>query len=156
MTTGSNIVRLQPETTTAALAPEGISKVPQRERSVHPHTLLVHWEIYFRADNWQAAHHVAEALILDMPDEPIGWIYRSFALKQMKQTDEAANQLLPAAERFSDDWRISYNLACYHAELGDLASAWHWLDHAIEIGDVEQIKQEALSEPALEPLWARL
>lgn len=126
------------------------------ECSVHPHVLLVHWEIYFRAENWQAAHQIAEALITRLPDEPIGWIYRSFALKQMHQTKAAVQQLLPAARKFSDDWRIAYNLACYNAELGDVANAWNWLDHAIEIGDVEQIKLEALAEPALESLWAKL
>lgn len=152
MTTRSNIVKLHPEPTTTTLTASG----PQAAAAVHPHILLVHWEIYFRAGNWQAAHDVAESMILNMPNEAIGWIYRSFALKQMQQTREAVNQLLPAARKFSDDWRIAYNLACYNAELGDIAGAWNWLDHAIEIGDVEQIKLEALAEPALEPLWAKL
>ena len=54
--------------------------------SVHPHVLLAHWEIYFRAGDWEAACAVAEALIVHLADEPIGWIYRSFALQQMKRT----------------------------------------------------------------------
>jgi predicted Zn-dependent protease len=126
------------------------------ECSVHPHVLLVHWEIYFRAGDWEAARAVAEALVVHLPDEPIGWIYRSFALKQLKRTEEAKDNLIPAARRFSEDWRIAYNLACYCSQLGDVAGAWNWLDRAIEIGDVEQIKIEALAEPALEPLLSRL
>ena len=126
------------------------------ECSVHPHVLLAHWEIYFRADDWAAARVIAEALIVHLPDEPIGWIYRSFALQQMKRTEEAKNSLIPAARKFSEDWRVAYNLACYSSQLGDVAGAWNWLDRAIEIGDVEQIKVEALSEPALERLLATL
>jgi tetratricopeptide (TPR) repeat protein len=126
------------------------------ECSVHPHVLLAHWEIYFRADDWEAARVIAEALIVHLPDEPIGWIYRSFALQQMKRIEEAKNTLMPAARRFSEDWRIAYNLACYSAQLGDVPGAWNWLDRAIEIGDVEQIKVEALAEPALERLLATL
>jgi tetratricopeptide (TPR) repeat protein len=124
--------------------------------SIHPHVLLAHWEIYFRAGDWEAARAVAEALVLHLPDEPIGWIYRSFALQQMRRTEEAKDHLIPAARKFSEDWRIAYNLACYCSQLGDVASAWNWLDRAIEIGDVEQIKIEALSEPALEPLLSKL
>jgi tetratricopeptide (TPR) repeat protein len=153
MTRASNIVSLHPEVDGALPTSEF---PPKTQCSVHPHILLVHWEIYFRAGNWQAAHDIAEGLIICLPDEAIGWIYRSFALKQMRQTKEAVTQLLPAARKFSNDWRIAYNLACYNAELGDIAGAWNWLDHAIEIGDVEQIKLEAMSEPALEPLWAKL
>ena len=126
------------------------------ECSVHPHVLLAHWEIYFRACDWDAALAIAEGLVIRLPDEPIGWIYRSFALQQMKRTEEAKDNLIPAARKFTEDWRIAYNLACYYSQLGDIAGAWNWLDRAIEIGDVEQIKIEALAEPALEALWSRL
>src|SRR4051812_457237 len=102
MMSASNIVSLYPEPKELTSAPESS---PKPECSIHPHVLLVHWEIYFRAGDWQAAHDIAEALIMRLPDEPIGWIYRSFALKQMRQTKEAVNQLLPAAKKFSQDWR---------------------------------------------------
>ncbi|HEY0456344.1 MAG TPA: tetratricopeptide repeat protein [Verrucomicrobiae bacterium] len=153
MSTASNIIDFDPSAEPTFLACE---PQPKSEGSVHPHVLLVHWEIYFRAGNWQAACQIAESLIVHLPDEAIGWIYRSFALRQMKRTAEAKDELLVAARKFSKDWRIAYNLACYQAELGDIPGAWNWLDRAIEIGDVELIKTEALAEPALERLWAKL
>src|SRR6476660_3316047 len=100
--------------------------VPRIECSVHPHILLAHWEIYFRACDWEAALAIAEGLVIRLPDEPIGWIYRSFALQQMKRTEEAKDNLIPAARKFTEDWRIAYNLACYYSQLGDIAGAWNW------------------------------
>ncbi|HUR44976.1 MAG TPA: hypothetical protein VMZ27_03790 [Candidatus Saccharimonadales bacterium] len=123
--------------------------------SVHPHILLAHWEIYFRACDWEAALAVAEALVVHLPDETIGWIYRSFALQQMKWIDEG-RELSPPTSTFTEDWRLALNRACHCSQLGDIPGAWSWLDRAIQIGDVEQIKIEALAEPALETLWSRL
>ena len=122
----------------------------------HPTQLLVHWEIYVRTGQWLAAYAVAQSLVLTLPHEPIGWIYRSFALAKLGRVREARQVLLPGARKFPQDWRIAYNLACYNCQLGDVAGAWNWLDHAIALGDVDSIKSQALDDAGLKPLWARL
>ena len=121
--------------------------------TVHPHVLLVEWEIHTRAGQWHAACAVAEALIAALPKEPIGWIYHSFALQQLGRLREARMHLLAAARIFPTDWRIAYNLACYTCQLGDRAGAWNWLDESIQLGDADVIKSLALNEPSFKPLW---
>ena len=49
----------------------------------HPQVLLVRWEIYAREGHWEFAHTIAHGLVALAPDEPVGWINRSFALHQM-------------------------------------------------------------------------
>src|SRR5258706_431810 len=95
---------------------------------LHPNFLLVQWEIQSRNDQWQAALNIAEAIVAALPGEPIGFIYRSFALHKLGRIDEARQQLLLGARRFPADWRIAYNLACYAGQLGDSAGALNWLD----------------------------
>lgn len=122
----------------------------------HPNVLLVHWEIYARSHNWAAANNTALAMMNAMPAEPIGWIYRSFALNQLGRLREAQENLLLAAKRFPNDWRIPYNLASYTSKLGDRAGAWNWLDRAIELGDPDTVKSVAIEDPSFRSFWQQL
>ena len=61
----------------------------------HPQVLLTRWEIYARARHWEFAHTIAQGMVALMPDEPVGWINRSYALHQLKRTREAWYSLLP-------------------------------------------------------------
>ncbi len=121
----------------------------------HPNMLLVRWEIAVRARDWSSALAVAKALIAALPAEPIGWIYHAFAEQQLGQLPEARQTLLAAARKFPKDWRLAYNLACYTAQLGDVAGAWNWLENAFELGDAVIIKSLAAEEQSLKPLWER-
>ena len=113
------------------------------------------WEIRLRNGQWLQAFEIAEALVAALPGEPIGWIYRSFALHKLGRVHEARQHLVAAARRFPADWRICYNLACYACQLGDIAGAWNWLDRAMELGEADAIKSLALDEAAFQPLWQR-
>ena len=119
----------------------------------HPNILLVRWEIAVRAMNWALAIDIAKALIVALPTEPIGWIYHAFAEQQMGLILEARRTLLAGARKLPADWRIAYNIACYNAQLGDVAGAWNWLERAFELGDATIIKPLAAEEPSLKPLW---
>ena len=127
--------------------------VPEK---IHPHALLVSWEMHTRSGQWQAAHDLAQALVAALPGEPIGWIYRAFALQKLGRFPEARQHLLAAARRFPADWRIAYNLACCVCQMGDMAGVWHWLERAIELGDADAVKSLALDEPSLKPLWEKV
>src|SRR5207342_1439945 len=52
----------------------------------HPDVLKVRFGIYSAAKHWELALVVAEALAKHSPDEPEGWIHRSFALHELKRT----------------------------------------------------------------------
>ncbi len=99
---------------------------------------------------------IAEAIIKVAPERPFGWIHRSFALHEVKRTQEAWDKLLPAALKFPKVWIFSYNLACYACQLGNLEDARQWLVKAFEIGGTSKIKLQALDDPDLEPLWQEI
>lgn len=138
---------------TTVLGPREARHDQDLPTTVHPHVLLVEWEIHTRAGQWHSACAAAEALIAALPEEPIGWIHHSFALQQLGHLREARMHLLAAARIFPADWRIAYNLACYNCQLGDRAGAWNWLDESIRRGDADVIKSLALNEPSFKPLW---
>ena len=56
-------------------------------------------------------------------------------------------------ERFPKVPTIPYNLACYACQLGNLEEARQWLAKAIKIRSTEEIKQMALADPDLQPMW---
>ena len=61
---------------------------------LHPLFLLVRWELYANGKQWQAGHTIADYLVQNFPEEPIGWLQRSYALHAMGRTVEAFQQLL--------------------------------------------------------------
>ena len=63
----------------------------------------------------------------------------------------AWNILLAAMVRFPKEAAISFNLACYAAQMGDLDDARDCLRHAV--ASDEGLKQKALEDPDLAPLW---
>ena len=134
---------------------EELKKISLQGR-FHPMVLLTHWEIHALAKQWTFAHIIAHALVVLFPDEPVGWINSSFALHQMKRTKEAWTTLLPAAKLFPSNAIIAYNLACYACQLGDMVSAWKWLDKAISLGEPLKVKSAALDDPDLKPLWEKV
>ena len=122
----------------------------------HLDVLEVRWQILAQEKNWNAALEVASELIKVAPDNPTGWINRSYILHEMKRTREAWNQLLPVANKFPQVGIIPYNLACYACQLGDSSGAQQWLARAIKIKGKEEIKQMSLRDADLKPLWKYL
>jgi tetratricopeptide (TPR) repeat protein len=139
----------------SAAAEKELQKINPDARQ-HPLFLLVRWELYANGKQWQAAHTIAEYLVENFPEEPIGWLQRSYALHALGRTVEAFQQLLPAAPKFTKIATVTYHLACYACTLGYIEEAWHWLDKAIAAGDGDTIKSMALEDPILRPLWQHL
>ena len=109
-------------------------------------------EIYSKAKQWDHLLTVAETLVKVAPDKKRGWILRSFALHEMKRTQEAFDLLLPTAEKFPKFWLIPYNLSCYCAQLGRLEECQEWFKKAMAI-DEHTVKRAAIDDPDLQPLW---
>ena len=91
-------------------------------------------------------------LVQCRPKKNIGWLHRSFALHELKRTQEAFDLLLPAAKTFPNLWIVPYNLACYCSKLNRLDDAEGWLKRAMAV-DEQTVKREAIDDEDLKPLW---
>ena len=59
----------------------------------HPDVLEVRWDIYAKVTNWEACLDIGKAMVKLAPRRFTGWINRSFALHELKRTQEACDQL---------------------------------------------------------------
>lgn len=122
----------------------------------HPEVLGLRWQIFAKEHKWEKCVETAGRLIEVSPRLPHGWIHRSYALHELKQTREAVNALLPALPMFPRDWLIQYNLACYYCCLQQLDRSRQFLQQAMKFGDAKQIKQMALADADLKELWSEI
>jgi len=118
----------------------------------HPRVLEVRWHIYERAGKWDGCLAIASTLVEQLPHTPQPWVHRSFALHELKRTQEAYDRLRPAVAQFPKVWLIPYNLACYCAQLGRLEECQDWFKKAMAL-DEHTVKQAALDDADLKPLW---
>jgi tetratricopeptide (TPR) repeat protein len=122
----------------------------------HPDVIELRWAICAAEKRWEPAVELADALIKTDPDEPAGWVHRSYALHELKRTEEARDNLLKIVDKFSDSPTIRYNLACYECQLGNLDEARKWLERAFRLGDRKRMKPAALQDLDLKPLWPEI
>jgi predicted Zn-dependent protease len=139
----------------AAEAKAELARIPASSRN-HPDVLETEWRVHAAEKDWSAALDAARVLAKADPDNPSGWIHQSYSLHEMKRTQEALDLLLPVVEKFSSISTIPYNLACYASQLGDPKQARRWLDIAIKIRGKNDIKQMALTDPDLQPMWEEI
>jgi tetratricopeptide (TPR) repeat protein len=123
------------------------------KRRTHPEVLMARCEVFHAAKRWKDLLPIAETLLQQLPKLDFVWINRSYALHELKRTQEAFDALLPAAEKFPKRWIIRYNLGCYCAQLGRLEEAMHWLKQAVALADKQEIKAMSLRDNDFEPLW---
>jgi len=124
----------------------------------HPEVLELRWQICAKEQRWQECLELAEVLFTAEPNYPGSWICRAYALRRVPGGGLAAAQicLREGHQRFPQEPIIAYNLACYACQLGDLPEARKWLKRASALGSVSAIKQLALNDADLEPLWAEI
>ena len=115
--------------------------------------LDLRWLILAKGERWNDAVEVARKLARLAPDKADSFINLAYALHELKRTEEARDILLPVVAKFSKVWTIPYNLACYDAQLGDLAEARDWLAQAFRLGNAKELKAQAADDPDLAPLW---
>ena len=125
----------------------------------HPDVLEARWQICAATQSWDGALPVAEQLVAIVPKRAAGWIHRAYTLRRATNggLQKAWDALLPAAKLFPKSPLIAYNLACYAAQFGRVDEAWDWFNKALASAqDVNAIKQMALADSDLEPLWDRI
>ena len=98
---------------------------------------------------------VARKLLRRAPDRVSGWLHHAYALRRAPEggLEKAWEALKPAAEKFPKEPIIPFNLSCYACQMRQLDEARLWLKRALKIGGKEKIKQMALGDPDLQPLW---
>lgn len=116
----------------------------------------VRWSITAQFKRWEECVRIAASIVELAPKNVFGWIHRSYALHELKRTQEARDLLLPAVKRFPKNETIPYNLACYECQLGELAAARDWLRRAMKLRSPAQLKVQALEDPDLKPLWPEI
>ena len=122
------------------------------ELRAHPEVLKARYEIFSKAKKWDAALMVSTALKTMLPDDPYGWIYTSYCLHELKRTEEARDNLLLVAEKFTQEPILFYNLACYECQLRRLKIAEEYFHKALKVGNPKKLRLMALHDPDLAPL----
>ena len=117
--------------------------------------LEIRWAAEAKQLNWEECVRVATQLTQHAPGRSSGWIHRSFALHELKRTQEAYELLLPSLSLFKGIWTIPYNLACYQCQLGQKEPALEFYTQALKIGG-ESVKDMALADTDLTPLHGKI
>jgi hypothetical protein len=128
------------------------------ENAEHPDVLEVRWLLAADEQKWEEGLQVATRLIELVPDRPVGWLHRAYALRRTAggSLKQAWDALLPASEKFPKEATIAYNLSCYACQMRDLDGAREWLARAVKVGDRAHIREMALQDPDLEALWQEI
>jgi hypothetical protein len=125
------------------------------ELQSHPDVLELRWVISAEDKNWAEGLDVARALLKAAPDRPSGWLHQAYAVRRVPGGGlaQAWDALLPASEKFPEIEMIAYNLSCYACQMNQLDAARHWFEKASSLGDKAAIRERALQDSDLEPLW---
>lgn len=136
-------------------ANEELEKITPQLRA-HPFVLEIRFKIYSEANRWEMALEVAKGMSNILPDNPWGPFHLAFSLHELKRTKEAYEVLIPVVDKFPNEWLMRYNLACYSCRLGNLKEAEEWFELARDMAGKIDIRQMALEDEDLEPLWTEI
>ena len=132
-----------------------LERISEQNRE-HPDVLELKWALAADEKEWASCVEIGEAMIRVAPDREFGWVHRSYALHEMGRTGDAWNALLPAVQKFPDEFLIPYNLACYAAQMNNLDEARFWLSKAVILGTAAKVRVMGLKDKDLKPLWPEL
>lgn len=115
--------------------------------------LALRMSLHYHAGEWADCLAAAQTLASAAPASPWAFVNGSIALYRLGRTREAWEFLHPVLEKFPENWTVPYNLACYAAQLGHRDDALRMYDLARKRTDARQLKQIALDDPDLQPIW---
>jgi hypothetical protein len=122
-------------------------------KKTHPAVLSVRCAIYLKEEKWDFAADAAKNLTDALPEDPGGWIHFASATRRKASGSipEAKAILVAAEPKFPAHFLFPFNLACYCAQLNELAEAERWLKKAIALDKITVTKL-AVTDPDLKPL----
>jgi tetratricopeptide (TPR) repeat protein len=113
-------------------------------------TAGLYLEILSAGKQWREKQLRATLMAEKFPDDVQWLISQAYATRRAESLPQARMILRAAYERFPQAALVSYNLACYAAQLGELAEAKSYLTEAVKLdaayGDL------ALQDEDLEPI----
>lgn len=130
-----------------AAAASELAKIP-RDDDENREVLEARLDLATQRRSWKTAVKWGERLATRYPELESGWIGWAYALRELQEVEEAKAVLIEAEPRHGKKSALlHFNLACYYALLGDVATARERLAHACRL-DV-RFKDEALTDPDL-------
>jgi predicted Zn-dependent protease len=134
-------------------ANDEIEEIPTPTK-ISKNVMAARVEIYSAARAWEHMREVAAFLVREWPEEAHHWIALANATRRCRSITEAVAHLVNAMALHPDEPIIPFTLACYAAQAGRIEDAKLCLVRAIALSP--DIRQRALDDPDLEPLWAGL
>lgn len=106
--------------------------------------------LFLRERRWEEALDISREFQATRPDLADGYIHAAFCLHEMGETHRARSTLLSGPPMLSDDPLFHYNLACYHAVLGEEENAREALGRAVDMD--KKLSLVAAKDPDLASL----
>ncbi len=138
---------------TEALADLGKVSAEHRE---HHELLHLEWHIHAQNKDWESCVEIGRVMVNLHPHDVAGWINQANALFYLKRGQEAFELLESVREKHPKNEAIPYNLSCYACQFGDLTLAMDCYQAAEQVGDREKIREVALQDPDMEPIWDQI
>lgn len=128
------------------------------ENQRRPDVLEVRWMFLAEAKRWDDALKITQALVQVAPNRSSSWLHHAYALRRAATggLQPAWDALLSAHEKFPREATIAFNLSCYACQLQQLEEARSWFQRALKLGGKDKIKEMALGDADLQPLWAEI
>jgi hypothetical protein len=123
------------------------------EFSGHPEVIKARWKLYSEIKGEKGTQVIADIISeLDLTSvmSQVQSTRRSISIARRSKP---SGETVMASVKLPLLFAVPYNLACYACQLGNLKEAWEWLQVAVELCDAEEIRNLAINDPDLEPLW---
>lgn len=121
---------------------------------VHPDVMELRLQIYQKAGEWEHAWQVGMVLINLVPDRVEFWLATAHAARHAANGGlfQGYLTLLLAALEHPVNWLVSFKLACYAFQRGDMEEGDWWLGMAGDQGGGKALRTLVVTEPDMEPL----
>jgi predicted Zn-dependent protease len=126
-----------------------LAALPPQDQA-HPGVAAAQLEIHLARQAWRKGAELAEKMGRLYPDFDSFFLHGAFCLHELKQTAAAKKKLLEGPPSLREQAVFHYNLACYHAQLGELTEAQAALQECFARD--HHFRAEAKLDPDLEPL----
>ena len=134
-----------------------LDRIPEKSRKAPP-VLEVRWMLCSYEAKWDEALLTARELLAAAPESSESWLHHAYSVRRATGGGNQAawEALLPALEKFPAEPTIPYNLACYACQMEQLENARTLLQRAFGSGRKKAMREMALSDHDLEPLWGEI
>jgi hypothetical protein len=100
----------------------------------HPDVLEVRWQIFAKANRWNACIDIASVMTKLVPKKAEAWIHLAYSIRQARGgVEDSIPVLTSVVDKFPKDPLICYYLACYTAQTSRLTESTSWWDKAMTI-----------------------